>query len=79
MSTEDTFRIGDAVYAPPPTAHGTIAETKLDDDGIPLYLVVPDWVAHAHHLGEDLAYRDANSDWYPAEDLEHSGTRRPQT
>ena len=31
------------------------------------------------HLGEDLAYRNANSDWYPAEDLEHSGARRPRS
>ncbi len=73
MSTDDQLQIGDAVYAPPPTAHGTIIETRLDDDGTPLYLVVPDWVAHAHHLEDEL---DPSGEWYPAEELQRSGSWR---
>jgi hypothetical protein len=76
MSTEDQFQIGDAVYAPLPTAHGTIIEIGLSDEGEAIYLVTPDWIAHAHHV-EDA--QDVESEWYSAEDLQHSGTRRPPT
>jgi hypothetical protein len=74
MAGNEQLQIGEAVYAPAPTAHGTITETKLGDNGVPLYLVVPDWVTPAHHVGDEL---DPEGAWYSAEELQRSATRRP--
>jgi hypothetical protein len=76
MAGNEQLQIGEAVYAPAPTAHGTITETKLGDDGEPLYLVVPDWAASAHHVDDEL---DPEGEWYSAEELQRSGIRQPPT
>jgi hypothetical protein len=43
MAGNEQLQIGGAVYALAPTAHGTITETKLGENGQPLYLFIPDW------------------------------------